>query len=64
MKDDSRHRRFYRKEDEDNLLDARTGLSKEGMLESCSCYRTVNYKVISCSKRRQTVENFKIIGHV
>jgi len=31
MEDDSRHRRFYRK-DEDNLLDACRGLSKEGML--------------------------------
>jgi len=29
--DDFRHRRFYRKKDEDNLLDACRGLSKEGI---------------------------------
>jgi len=33
MEDDSRHSRFYRKKDEDNLLDACRGLSKEGMLD-------------------------------
>jgi len=33
MNDDSRHRRFHRKKDEDNLLDACRVLIKEGMLD-------------------------------
>jgi len=33
MEEHYRHRRFYRKKDDENLLDARRGLSKEGMLD-------------------------------
>jgi len=65
MKVDSRHQRFYRKKDEDYLLDACRGLSRASMLDLVD---VIGLYIIESNqlqyKRRHTVENFIIIGQV